>query len=87
MDVPGAFTWADNPNGHVMLLDATTTEIATDIKPEWKKFIHHGKIKVELIKNQYGTEEAALLCYEYLKKFLQDEGFVVNKIEPCLFVK
>ena len=87
MDVPGAFTWADNPNGHVMLLDATTTEIATDIKPEWKKFIHQGKIKVELVKNQYGTEEAALLWYDYLKNILEENEFVVNKIEPCLFTR
>ena len=88
MDVPGAFTWADNPNGHVMLLDEITTKIATDIKPEWKQYIYkNNKMKVELIKNQYGTEEAAKLWYDYLKNILEENGFMINKIEPCLFTK
>ena len=36
MDVPSAFTWADNPYHHIVLLDEITTKIAIEIKPERK---------------------------------------------------
>ena len=34
----------------------------------------------------YGQSEAARLCYEILKNCLLDQGFVVSKVDPCLFM-
>ncbi len=88
MDVPSAFTWADNPYHHIVLLDEITTKIAIEIKPEWKQYMHkNGKMKIKLMKNQYGTPEAANLWNTYFTEFLIENGYAQNKIEPCMFVK
>jgi hypothetical protein len=87
LDVPGAFTWADNPYNHIVLLDEITTKIAVEIKPNWKPFIKHNKMKIKLLKNQYGTPEAANLWNTYFTKFLIESDYIQNKLEPCMFVK
>ena len=87
MDVPAAFLWAANPYGHVVILDEVTTMYALERRPEWQKYVRNGKLKVRLMRNQYGTKEAGKLWHELISKFLLDAGYAKNIIEPCLFTK
>lgn len=87
MDVPAAFLWAANPYGHIVILDEVTTKFALERKPEWAVFVRNGKMKVKLVRNQYGTKEAGRLWHELISKFLLEAGYAQNVLEPCLFVK
>ena len=49
--------------------------------------MRNGKMKVKLVRNQYGTKEAGRLWHELISKFLLDAGYAQNVLEPCLFVK
>lgn len=88
MDVPSAFIWASNPYNHVILLDERVTAWAVEHEPSWQKHTHNGKLKVQLVKNQYGTAEAANLWHKLLIEFLvKDHNFVQNTMEKCVLSK
>ena len=43
-------------------------------------------VVLRLKKNLYGQTKAAHLCYEKLRIFLLERGFVMIKVDPCLFM-
>jgi hypothetical protein len=64
-----------------------------NLKPEWTRLsvpAKNGarKLKVKLLRNQYGLEEASLLWHELFSAFLINVvGFVRNKFHKCVFTK
>ena len=92
IDIPFSFIWAENPNNHVMILDEYTTGIVLKLKPEWKSMSvpskNGNKLKVKLLRNQYGLEEASLLWHELFSAFLINVlKFERNKFHKCVFTK
>ena len=92
IDIPFSFIWAENPNNHIMVLDEYTTGIVLKLKPEWTSLAVPGKngqkLKVKLLRNQYGLEEASLLWHELFSAFLINVlEFKRNKFHKCVFTK
>lgn len=92
IDIPFSFIWAENPNNHVMILDEYTTGIVLKLKPDWKSMSvpskNGHKLKVKLLRNQYGLEEASLLWHELFSAFLINVlKFERNKFHKCVFSK
>jgi hypothetical protein len=93
IDIPFSFIWAENPNNHVMVLDEYTTKIVLNLKPEWTRLsvpAKNGarKLKVKLLRNQYGLEEASLLWHELFSAFLINVlGFERNRFHKCVFTR
>ena len=57
-----------NPYGHVVILDEITTKVALERKPEWNMHVRNGKMKVKLVRNQYGTKEAGRLWHDLISR-------------------
>ena len=45
-----------------------------------------GDVALKLNKILYGQSEAARLWYENLRSSLLESGFVMSKVDPCLFI-
>ena len=59
-------------------------QIEIDIKGMW--YMKKGKpvLYVRLLKAMYSTLKAAMLWYKMLSETLKNEGFVLNKYDPCV---
>ena len=77
IDFTNAFAQADIPSGEPVFIEL----------PRYFN-IDRGKFDVVLIlkKTLYIQATAACLCYEKLRNALLDRGFVMRKVDPCLFM-
>ena len=77
IDFKNAFAQADIPSGEPVFIEL----------PRYLN-IDGGKFDVVLIlkKTLYSQVTAACLCYEKLRNALLYRGFVMRKVDPCLFM-
>ena len=76
VDFSNAFAQADIPESQTVYIEPPqgfTSENGDDIV-------------LKLNKSLYGQAESPRLWYEKLKKGLEDRGFVMSKVDPCLFI-
>ena len=76
VDFSNAFAQADIPESQTVYIEPPqgfTSENGDDIV-------------LKLNKSLYGQAESPRLWYEKLKKGLEDRGFVMSKVDPCLFL-
>ena len=77
IDFTNAFSQADIPSG-----DTVFIELPRDFKSDGGQ---HGVV-LKLKKSLYCQAEAACLWYEKLWNGLLERGFVMSKVDPCLFM-
>ena len=77
IDFTNAFVQADIPSG-----DPVFIELPRDFKSDGGQ--HDGVLKLN--KSLYGRAEAARLWYEKLGNSLLERGFVMSKVDTCLFM-
>jgi len=92
-DIPGAFVTTKTDEYVIMTLRGHLCEIMTRIDPKlYRKYITMDKkgnpvLYVQLYKSLYGLLRSALLFYKKFRKELEDYGFVMNPLDPCVFNK
>ena len=77
IDFTNAFTQEDIPSGEPVFI-----ELPRYFKSDGGQ--HYVVIKLK--KSLYGQAEAARLWYEKLRNGLLERGFVISKVDPCLFM-
>ena len=77
IDFTNAFAQADIPSGEPVLI-----EITRDFKSDGGQC----GVVIRLNKSLYGQAQAAHLWYENLLNGLVDSGFVVIRVDPCIFI-
>ena len=88
--IGGAYLNADMSSGVIvyMRLDATMTELLTQISSDYENFTAaDGTMVVRLDKALYGCVESALLWFNHLKATLIKDGFTQNPHDMCVFNK
>ena len=76
-DFTNAFDKIDIPSGEPVLIEITR---------DFKSDVGQDDVVLRLKKILYGQSEAARLCYEKLQNVLLESGFVMSKVDPCLFM-
>ena len=71
------FSWADIPNGEPVFIE---------IPRYFKSDGGQHDVVLRLKKSLYGQAEAARLWYEKLWNGLLERGFVMIKVDPCIFI-
>jgi hypothetical protein len=89
LDIGMAYVNADMTGEEVFVeLDPFITRFLKKYKPELKPFVgENGKLVCKLNKALYGCVQSAKLWYECLCKFLEEQGFVKNEADSCVFNK
>ena len=77
IDFTNAFSQEDIPSG-----DPVFVELPRDFKSDGVQ----GGVVLRLKKSLYGQAKAARLWYENLRNGLLERGFVMRKLDPCLFM-
>ena len=77
IDFTNAFTQADVPSGDPVFIE-TPSYFRSDVE--------QGDVVLRLKKSIYGQAEAARLWYGNLLTGLLERGFVISKVDPCLFM-
>ena len=77
IDFINAFAQSDIPSG-----DPVSIELPRDFKSDGGQH----DVVIKLKKILYGQADAARLWYEKLRNFLLERGFVMSKVDPCLFL-
>ena len=77
IDLTNSFAQADIPSG-----DPVFIEFPSDFKSDGGQH----DVVLKLKKSLYGQAEAARLWYEKLRNGLLERGFVMRKVDPCLFM-
>ena len=77
IDFTDAFAQTDIPNGETILI-----EIPWDFKSDGGQH----DVVLKLKKILYGQAKFACLWYENLRNGLLEHGFVMSKVNPCLFM-
>jgi hypothetical protein len=90
-DVPTAFLWPDADVEDVKLygvIRKDVTDILVRLFPHFQEWVDEkGRLYVQLLKFIYGTKQAALKFFLYLKKFFIKHGFHQSVADRCLFLK
>ena len=90
LDISNAFIQTKHTSKTIhMKIRGELVDILVSIDPTtYEDYVtyENGKkvLYVELLKAIYGTLEAALLFYKKLRKDLENEGYRVNKYDPCV---
>ena len=77
IDFTNAFAQADIPSGEPVFI-----ELPRDLNIDGGQH----NVVLKLNKSLYGQAEAARLWYEKLRNGLLERGFVMSKVDPCLFM-
>ena len=77
IDFTNAFAQADIPSGEPVFI-----EIPLDFKSD----AGQDDVVLKLKKSLYGQAEAARLWYEKLRNGLLERGFLMSKVDPCMFM-
>ena len=77
IDFTNTFAQADIPSGEPVFI-----ELSRDFKSDGGK----GDVVLRLKKSLYGQAEASRLWYEKLLNGLVERGFVMSKVDTCLFM-
>ena len=77
IDFKNAFAQKDIPSGE---------QVFIELPRNFKSDGEHGDVVLKLKKILYGQAEAARLWYEKLRNDLFERGFVMSKVDPCLFM-
>jgi hypothetical protein len=83
-------TGCDIGNGNAYLEALTNREFFMELPPDYKGSDKDGnpiRVVVRLLKNLYGSKQAANMWYNLITKVLIEFGFDRSRFEPCLFVK
>jgi len=93
-DISNAFVKADMPKNEkdmkrvIMHLKKIDADMLIQVNPTYKKFQRDdGSMLVELDKALYGCIQSARLWYNMLKEKLENDGFVMNPGDWCVFNK
>jgi len=77
--------------GNAYLEALTNRELYMEVPPDWigrdENGNKPGKIVVRLLRNLYGSKQAALLWYNHLSAILFEYGFKRMVYEPCCFIR
>jgi len=89
IDVGSAYLNADmSKEDVIMILDKTVAEQYIKIRPEVANMLNDkGELYVKLQRALYGSLQASRLWYENISSFLNKNGYVANKTDPCVFNK
>ena len=90
LDIGGAFLNADIPSGETILvkLDKVNSELLCQVRPEYKKLLSKDEeLIMKLDKALYGCVQSARLWYDNCSEFLQQQGYVKNEKDLCVFYK
>ena len=77
IDSTNAFAQADIPSGEPVFI-----EFSRDLKSDGGQ----DEFVIKLKKSLYGQAKATRLWYEKLWNGLLERGFVMRKVDPCLFI-
>ena len=77
IDFTNAFDQADIPSGGSVFIE---------LPREFKSDGRQHDVVLELNKSLYGQVESARLWYEKFRNGLLERGFVMSKVDPCLFM-
>ena len=88
-DVPAAYLFAKTNPKHAKLhayFDRATTKIALDVNPELQAFVDDkGRLWGALDYSLYGLVESGAMWYLHVSKTLEEMGFVVSDVDPCVW--
>jgi hypothetical protein len=88
--IGSAFLNAYVPDGvevHVVL-DKTSAALLCQLRPEYERFLRNDRtMVVKLERALYGCLQSARLWYDLLRKTLEDNGYVSNPVDSCVFNK
>jgi hypothetical protein len=71
-----------------VVLDKINAQLLCQIRPEYKKYLKEdGTMTVKLDRALYGCIQSARLWYDLLRKTLEINGYIVNKVDTCVFNK
>ena len=77
IDFTNAFTQEDIPSGEPVFIK---------LPRDFKSYGGQYYVVIKLKKILYGQAEAAHPCYEKLRNVLLERGFVMSKVDHCLFM-
>ena len=77
IDFTDAYFQADIPSGETILIE---------LPQDFKSGGGQHDVVLKLNKSLYGQAKAARLWYEKLRNGLLERGFVMRKLDPCLFM-
>jgi len=87
-DVPGAFLNAQMKTRVYLRLGREATAEMVAINPAYAAFVEEdGTMVVLVLQAIYGLQESSMLWFETMVKVLTLQGYVPNKVEPCVFNK
>ena len=90
LDIGGAYLNAIMPAGKPVYvrLDPLIAAILGMLDATYIEFIQHdGSVIVKLDRALYGCVESAVLWYNNLKATLEEDGFIINEYDICVFNK
>ena len=90
LDIGGAYLNAIMPAGKPVYvrLDPLIAAILGMLDATYIEFIQHdGSVIVKLDRALYGCVESAVLWYNNLKTTLEEDGFIINEYDICVFNK
>jgi len=89
-DVPAAYLFAKTNPKHAKLhayFDRATTKIALDVNPELQAVVDDkGRLWGALDYSLYGLVESGAMWYLHISKTLEEVGFVVSDVDPCVWI-
>jgi hypothetical protein len=88
-DVPTAYLLADNSRHEItMILEPDIADAMVRLQPSYAPYRRSdGSIVVMLKRAIYGCIESARLWYDLLRSTLEQDGFTVNPLDPCILNK
>lgn len=89
VDIQSAFFNALIDEEMYLQFDKECTEIICNMYPNrFDKYVSKGGILFgRLLKAWYGVKQAPKLFYEHLRKTLEEDGFICNSYDKCIFNK
>jgi hypothetical protein len=88
LDKWGSFLNAMRSAGEEILvrLDAINSELLCQLSPEYRAFLNHNsELILKLDKALYGGVQSARLWYNTFREFLENQGFINNPKDVCVF--
>ena len=88
VDIKQAYLNSDMEGDVFMWITQPAADVLCQRDPCFMPFLHENdRVLVKLFKVQYGCVESAKLWYNHISKALQDNGFSIKSLDPCVFQK
>lgn len=87
LDVPSAYLNAEGSSLVIMELPVDVANILLELRPEWRRCLHQGRMLVRVLKALYGLRDSGRQWYDHLSTTLSTAGLEASGADKCLFTK